>query len=111
MFFIVAAVVLIVGQASPEAIVAGAALWGITFGGASAQLQAALTRAGRENADVANSFLPVAFNLAIFAAGITGALLLGHFGSVVLAALMAALGVLAFLLNIFGRRTAFPATH
>jgi predicted MFS family arabinose efflux permease len=106
-FFIAAALVLVVGRSSPTAVLAAAALWGATFGGASAQLQAALTRAGRENSDVANSFLPVAFNLAIFAAGITGAVLLEHFPSSMLAVLMAALGVIALLLTLYGRRTAF----
>jgi predicted MFS family arabinose efflux permease len=105
--FVVSAVILLIGHASSEAVIVAVALWGITFGGASAQLQAALTLAGRENSDVANSFLPVAFNLAIFAAGIIGAMLLENVGALVLATLMAALGVAAFLLTVYGRRTAF----
>ena len=56
--------------------IAATVLWGITFGGAAAQLQAALTTTGGADSDVANSFLPVAFNLAIFTAGILGAALL-----------------------------------
>jgi predicted MFS family arabinose efflux permease len=107
--FVVAAIVLLIGQTSKTAVLAAAVLWGLTFGGASAQLQAALTRAGRDRSDVANSFLPVAFNLAIFAAGVTGALLLERFASAVLAVLMASLGLLALLLTFHGRRTAFTA--
>ena len=37
------------------------------------QRRTCLRGKGGENADVANSFLPVAFNLAIFAAGVLGA--------------------------------------
>ncbi len=107
--FVVAAIVLLTGRTSAAAVLSASVLWGLTFGGASAQLQAALTRAGREHSDVANSFLPVAFNLAIFAAGVTGAVLLEHFASAVLAVLMAGLGVLALVLTIHGRRTAFAA--
>ena len=85
-----------------------AALWGVAFGGASAQLQGPLTTAGGENADVANAFLPVAFNLAIFGAGILGALLLTPFDGLVLPVVMIALGTAALLLTLHGRRSAFP---
>jgi predicted MFS family arabinose efflux permease len=84
-------------------------LWGLTFGGASAQLQAALTTAGGAEADVANSFLPVAFNVAIFAAGVLGALLLGGVGPLVLPVVMMGAGALALGLTVWGRRSAFPA--
>ncbi|WKK70469.1 hypothetical protein Q0F99_11375 [Rathayibacter oskolensis] len=90
---------------------AASLLWGVSFGGASAQLQSALSRSGRENSDVANSFLPVAFNLAIFAAGIVGAVLLESVGALVLAGLMAALGALALVITLAGRRTAFTVDH
>ncbi|WP_230673166.1 MFS transporter [Rathayibacter sp. Leaf248] len=105
--FVLAAVLLLLAGDSGTVIVAGAVLWGVGFGGASAQLQAALTKAGGADSDVANAFLPVAFNLAIFAAGILGAVLLGAFDALVLPVLMAALGVLALLLTVTGRRTAF----
>lgn len=105
--FVLAAVLLLLAGDSGAAIVVGAVLWGVGFGGASAQLQAALTKAGGADSDVANAFLPVAFNLAIFAAGILGAVLLGAFDALVLPVLMAVLGVLALLLTVIGRRTAF----
>ncbi|WP_104181448.1 MFS transporter [Arthrobacter sp. B0490] len=107
--FITAAALLLVGVGSTPVIVIAAVLWGITFGGAAAQLQAALTSVGGENADVANSFLPVAFNVAIFIAGILGAALLTHFDGLVLPVIMIAFGVIALLLTICGRRTAFRA--
>ncbi|CAH0326059.1 hypothetical protein SRABI128_05156 [Microbacterium sp. Bi128] len=90
------------------AILIAAALWGLTFGGASAQVQGPLTTAGGDNADVANAFLPVAFNLAIFGAGILGALLLTPFDGLVLPVVMIALGITALLLTLYGRRSAFP---
>jgi predicted MFS family arabinose efflux permease len=107
--FIAAAVVLLVGHASAPAIIAATVLWGTTFGGAPAQLQAALTTTGGTDSDVANSFLPVAFNLAIFTAGVLGAALLTNFNGLVLAVVMIIAGLAAFLLTIYGRRTAFPA--
>jgi predicted MFS family arabinose efflux permease len=105
--FIVSAIVLLVGHSSPGAVAVAAALWGMTFGGAAPQLQSALTLAAGEHSDVANSFLPVAFNLAIFVAGTTGALLLQAFPPLILAAWMAALGTVALILTLYGRRSAF----
>lgn len=107
--FVVAGIVLLVGHASVPAVVVAAVLWGVTFGGASAQLQAALTTAGGDNADVANAFLPVAFNVAIFFAGIVGAALLTVADGLVLPVLMIGFGVVALALTVYGRRSAFPA--
>ncbi|WP_082499109.1 MULTISPECIES: MFS transporter [unclassified Rathayibacter] len=109
--FVVAGLVLLVGRAAPGAVLFASMLWGIAFGGSSAQLQSALSRAGRENSDIANSFLPVAFNLAIFAAGVVGAVLLESVDALALAGLMAALGTVALVLTLLGRRTAFTADH
>jgi predicted MFS family arabinose efflux permease len=105
--FVAAAVFLLVGRASTLTVLLAAVLWGLGFGGASTQLQTALTVAGGANADVASAFLPVAFNVAIFAAGVLGGLLVAHADGLVLPA-MVALGVGAFLLTLRGRPTAFP---
>lgn len=107
-FFIVAAIVLVLGSGSAAAVVIGSAVWGLTFGGAAAQLQSALTTASGESSDVANSFLPVAFNLAIFVAGAAGALVIGIADAVVLPMIMAAGGLVALGLAVAGRATAFP---
>ncbi|MEY9775202.1 MFS transporter [Arthrobacter sp. MW3 TE3886] len=106
--FVASGLILLIGHASAMAILIAAALWGLTFGGASAQVQGPLTTAGGDNADVANAFLPVAFNLAIFGAGILGALLLTPFDGLVLPVVMIALGITALLLTLYGRRSAFP---
>ena len=66
-------------------------------------------RAGGENSDVANAFLPVAFNVAIFAAGIVGAALLERVDALALAVVMMVFGVVALGLTLCGRRSAFPA--
>jgi len=107
--FIAAGAILLVGSSSTPAIVVATVLWGITFGGAAAQLQAALTTTGGADSDVANSFLPVAFNLAIFTAGILGAALVSNFDGLALTVVMMASGLAALALTIYGRRNAFAA--
>jgi predicted MFS family arabinose efflux permease len=107
--FVGVGVVLLVSPASAPAVLVAAVLWGLTFGGAAAQLQAALTTAGGDNADVANSFLPVAFNIAIFAAGIVGAGLLTRADGLILPVVLIVFGTIAFGLTLIGRRNAFPA--
>jgi predicted MFS family arabinose efflux permease len=107
--FIAAGLVLLLGHTSNPAIIVATVLWGVTFGGASAQLQAALTSTAGKDSDVANSFLPVAFNVAIFVAGILGATLLTRFDGIVLPIVMIVFGLITFFLTIHGRRSAFPA--
>jgi len=50
--FVASGLILLIGHASAMAILIAAALWGLTFGGASAQVQGPLTTAGGDNADV-----------------------------------------------------------
>ncbi|MCY1674934.1 MFS transporter [Pseudarthrobacter sp. SL88] len=107
--FTVAGVIFIVGQASAVAVFAAIILWGIAFGGAAAQLQTAISAASGENADVANSMLGVAFNLAIFAAGLAGAMVISSFDGLVLPVALVGLAAVALLSALAGRRTAFPA--
>jgi predicted MFS family arabinose efflux permease len=107
MLFVTAAVILLVSHTSTPAIIGATIVWGATFGGASAQLQSFLTRAGGDESDVANSFLPVAFNVAIFVAGILGAGLLTALDGLVLPIVMIVFGAAALLLTFYGRRTAF----
>jgi predicted MFS family arabinose efflux permease len=106
--FIAAGVVFIVGNTAVAAVIAAIVLWGIAFGGAAAQLQTAISAASGENADVANSMLGVAFNLAIFAAGVAGAVVISTFDGLVLPIVMAGLAAVALFVAIAGRRTAFP---
>lgn len=102
-----AGVLLLLGNGSTPLVFVAVALWGVAFGGAPAQLQSALTISGGPDADVANSFLPVAFNIAIFAAGILGAGVLAAGGGFAPMLVMVVLGVVALALTVLGRRTAF----
>ena len=95
--FTIAGVILLVGHQSPAAIYTAIASWGVTFGGASPQLQRPLSAVSGEDADVANSFLPVAFNLAIFAAGILGAIVLTTAGGLFLPVTISVFGVIGLL--------------
>jgi predicted MFS family arabinose efflux permease len=106
--FVVAGAIFIVGHASLLAVLAAIVLWGIAFGGAAAQLQTAISAASRENADVANSMLGVAFNLAIFAAGVSGAVVISSLDGMVLPAALVGLAAVALVIAVAGRRTAFP---
>ncbi len=65
---------------SPWVVYTSVILWGITFGGAPALLQTASADATGADADIAQSMIVVAWNLAIAGGGITGGLLLEHVG-------------------------------
>jgi predicted MFS family arabinose efflux permease len=107
--FTIAGVILIVGHESPVAIYTAIALWGLTFGGASPQLQRPLSTVSGDDADVANSFLPVAFNLAIFAAGILGAILLSTAGGLFLPVTISFFGVIGLLTVLRYSSSIYPA--
>jgi predicted MFS family arabinose efflux permease len=61
-----------------------------------------------ENADVANSLVGVAFNIAIFGGGVAGAVLITFDDGLGLPSLMIALALLAFGVAFAARRSAFP---
>jgi predicted MFS family arabinose efflux permease len=107
--FTAAGVILLVGQQSLPAVVIALVCWGLGYGGAATQLQTAVSEASGENADVANSMLGVAFNLAIFGGGVLGALLIGQRASITLPAVMIVLPLIALAIAGAARRTAFPA--
>ncbi len=107
--FIAAGVVFLVGHQSSVSVLVTLVLWGIAFGGAAPQLQTAISEASGENADVANSLLGVAFNLAIFSAGVLGAVLIGAFDGMALPVLMIGLAAAALVVACTARSAAFPA--
>jgi predicted MFS family arabinose efflux permease len=106
--FAVAGAVFVLGHRSTPAVFVALALWGVSFGGAAAQLQTAIGVASGDNADVANSMLGVAFNAAIFAAGVVGAVIAEHGGGTALPIAMIVLALVAATVALAGRRTAFP---
>ena len=105
--FLIAGVTFIVGAHSLGAVLVAIVLWGLAFGGAATQLQTAMGEASGENADVANSLLTVSFNLAIFAAGVGGALVIGV-DAVALPIVMVIFAAAALIVVAIGRRSAFP---
>jgi len=107
--FTAAGVVLLLAQQSLAAVVIALVCWGLGYGGAATQLQTAVSEASGENADVANSMLGVAFNLAIFSGGVLGAVLIGQGANVTLPAVMIVLPLVALAVAGAARRTAFPA--
>lgn len=107
--FAVAGGTLLLGHGSLAAVLIAVALWGVAFGGAAAQVQTAIGEASSENADVANALLGVSFNLAIFTAGIIGALLISGGNGLVLPSVMIALALVALVIAAIARRSAFPA--
>ncbi len=106
--FTVAGGVFLLGHGSLIAVLIAIVLWGIAFGGAAAQVQTAIGEASSENADVANALLGVSFNLAIFAAGVLGAVLISGGDGLVLPTVMIGLALIALVIAFAGRRTAFP---
>ncbi|MFE4449469.1 MFS transporter [Streptomyces sp. NPDC056796] len=107
--FVVAGVTLAVAGHSTVITLSAVVLWGIAFGGAATQLQTAMGEAAGTDADAANAMLTTAFNLAIFAGGAAGAVLVDGPGARTLPAAMTALALVALAATGSGRRAAFPA--
>lgn len=109
--FAAAGVVLLIAHRSPVAVLIATACWGLTFGGAATQLQTALGRASGDDVDLANAFLPVAFNVAIFGSGIVGAILLTVGDGLVLPVAMVLLSGVALTIAVAARARALPGTR
>lgn len=107
--FIVAGAFLAAAQQSTVLALLAIVLWGLAFGGSATQLQTAMGEAAGENADAANAMLTTSFNLAIFAGGAAGAVVVDGVGAPALPAGMVALALVALVTVGFGRRAAFPA--
>ncbi|KAA0101377.1 MFS transporter [Mycolicibacterium sp. P1-18] len=105
--FVVAGVAFTVAHHSLPAVFAAIVLWGVAFGGAATQLQTAMADSSGENADVANSLVGVAFNLAIFGGGVLGAVLITYDDGPGLPTVMIALPLVALFVALAGRRSAF----
>jgi predicted MFS family arabinose efflux permease len=78
--FVLASVLLGIGGDQPGAACLGVVLWGLTYGGAGTLLQTAIADAAGENADVAQSMLVTAWNLAIGGGGVIGGIFLETLG-------------------------------
>lgn len=93
----------------PTAVFAGAALWGLGFGGAASLLQTAGANAAGPAAEAVQSVMVTGWNLGIAGGGVAGGLLLGGFGTSSLAWGTLALLVVALVIKIAGHQHAFPA--
>lgn len=95
----------------PSVIYAATAAWGLAFGGAATLFQTAIAKTAGEAADVAQSMLVTAWNMAIAGGGIIGGVLLGLFG--VSAFSPALLVLLASTLVVVwaAKRHGFPAAR
>lgn len=80
LLFALVSLALVFFSQSPVMIVLCVALWGLTFGGAATLLQTAIADATGEHADMAQSMVVVAWNLAIAGGGLTGGILLETVG-------------------------------
>lgn len=106
--FIMAGVIFAVAHQSLVAVLIAIVLWGVAFGGAATQLQTAMAESSGENADVANSLVGVAFNIAIFGGGVAGAVLITYDDGLGLPTVMIALALVAFCVAFAARSSAFP---
>lgn len=79
--FALSAFVLGVMNDMPVAVYMAVAVWGLSFGGAATLFQTAIARNAGDAADVAQSMLVTAWNLAIAGGGIVGGILLDSLGS------------------------------
>lgn len=81
LLFAFAALALGVAGDKPAIVYAAVALWGLAFGGAATLFQTALAKTAGDAADVAQSMLVTAWNVAIAGGGIVGGILLERFGT------------------------------
>jgi predicted MFS family arabinose efflux permease len=91
------------------AVVYGAiAVWGLAFGGTATLFQTALSNAAGDAADVAQSMLVTAWNLAIAGGGVAGGLILQQNGVAGFAPALLVLLIPAFITAFCARHHAFP---
>jgi len=105
--FIVAGAILLAAHGSTPLAILAIILWGLGFGGSATQFQTAAADATGEHADAAISMITTAFNLAIFAAGAVGAVLIDGVGARALPVAMIAFTLMALTGVALGRRAAF----
>jgi len=106
--FGLAALTLGVASDTPAVIYAAIAAWGLAFGGAPTLLQTALAKTAGSAADVAQSMLVTAWNLAIAGGGIIGGILLEHLGVSAFSPALLVLLAATLLAILAAKRHGFP---
>lgn len=93
----------------PAAVYIAVAAWGVAFGGAGTLFQTAIAKAAGDAADLAQSMLVTAWNLAIAGGGIVGGILLDHLGVVAFAPVLLVLLLLTLAVVWSARQDGFTA--
>lgn len=107
--FAIASIALTFSNNQPIVIYLVVAVWGLTFGGAATLLQTAMAEAAGESADVAQSMLVTAWNLAIGVGGVLGAILIETIGVGSFPLSLLILIVLALLVAWRAKEYGFPS--
>ena len=109
--FALAALVLGAAGDAPVAVYAAVAAWGVAFGGVPTLFQTAIAKSAGDAADVAQSMLVTAWNMAIAGGGLVGGVLLDRFGVAAFSpALLVPLAATLVVLRA-ARRHGFPAVR
>lgn len=107
--FAMAALALGVARDLPGVVYVAVAAWGVAFGGSATLFQTALANVAGSAADVAQSMLVTAWNLAIAGGALVGGVLLERLGAGAFAPALVALLVVALGVVWAARRHGFPA--
>jgi predicted MFS family arabinose efflux permease len=108
--FLLAAIVLGIGTTAAT-IYVGVLLWGLAFGGAATLFQTASTHAAGKAADVAQSMVVTAWNIAIAGGGLAGGYLLETLGAGILPWSLCILLVPCLFVILMAGRHGFPAAR
>jgi predicted MFS family arabinose efflux permease len=103
------ALVLGIAGEIPVAVYMAVAVWGLSFGGAATLFQTAIGRTAEDAADVAQSMLVTAWNLAIAGGGMVGGMLLDLRGVPVFSPAIIILLLSALIVAWTARRHELPA--
>ena len=109
--FGMAALALGVAGDMPAVVLAATCAWGFALGGAPTLFQTALAKAAGDAADVAQSMLVTAWNLAIAGGGIIGGVLLEHAGVWAFSPALVVLLLLTLIAVWAGRGHGFPTVQ
>ncbi|XUK76293.1 MFS transporter (plasmid) [Erwinia rhapontici] len=96
---------------NPLVIYLATGVWGLAFGGAPALFQTALANSAGDAADVAQSMLVTAWNMAIAGGGLAGAAILNGFGPTLFSPVLLVLLILTWLIILSARQHGFPVAE
>lgn len=109
MLFGLSALLLGIAANAAAVVYAAVAIWGLAFGGAATLFQTAIARTAAEAADVAQSMLVTAWNMAIAGGGMVGGVLLDRLGVVAFAPVLMVLLSAALLVVWASGRQGFSS--